>query len=96
MMAVLRVGPVREPELEQLVEQLKNMGFDEVSSTVCLSVCLSVSLRTCQVADIITSCCLHYVLLVQFLCNQHIFREYSSDVRQTSHVSLGLVLTHWS
>jgi len=41
MMAVLRVGPVREPELEQLVEQLKNMGFDEVSSTVCLSVCLS-------------------------------------------------------
>jgi len=44
MMAVLRVGPVREPELEQLVEQLKNMGFDEVSSTVCLSVCLSVCL----------------------------------------------------
>ena len=30
------VGPVREPELDQLVEQLKNMGFDEV----CLSVCV--------------------------------------------------------
>jgi len=24
------VGPMREPELDQLVEQLKNMGFDEV------------------------------------------------------------------
>jgi len=41
------LGPLREPELEQLVEQLKNMGFDEVSHTVCLSVCLPVSLSVC-------------------------------------------------
>lgn len=40
------VGPVREPELDKLVEQLKSMGFDEVRCfcSVCLSVCVSDSL----------------------------------------------------
>ena len=38
----IRVGPLREPELDQLVEQLKNMGFDEV----CLSVTVVTSCNT--------------------------------------------------
>ena len=52
MFADIVVGPVRECELDELVEQLKNMGFDEVVAcmiciicpSVCLSVCLSVRL----------------------------------------------------
>ena len=37
MLLCVCVGPVHEPELDRLVEQLKNMGFDEV----CLSHCPS-------------------------------------------------------
>jgi len=43
----LHVGPVREPELDQLVEQLKNMGFDEVSSSYTTSLSVSLSLSLC-------------------------------------------------
>jgi len=56
---MLLVGPVREPELDQLVEQLKNMGFDEVCFTPCLSVCVGlwVSLSVCVSLYAINNCC---------------------------------------
>ena len=78
------VGPVPEPELDQLVEQLKNMGFDEVC--LCACVCLSVWLSGCLAGwlSVCLCCCclLTYALPLKTPAQQTLMVEERSGPRR--------------